>query len=191
MPDRLPGGWATLTALLFLGSVVVLLGMGRPPICTCGTVSLWHGAVYSSGNSQHLTDWYTPSHLVHGFLLYAVLAWLMPRQPIGLRLFVATLIEVAWEIAENTDWVINRYRSETIALDFVGDSVINSSADILAMLLGFALARVLPVWASVATVLVAEIGVLLAIRDNLTLNVIMLVWPLESIKAWQSAAGPV
>lgn len=168
----------------------MLLGMGRPPICTCGYVSLWHGQVYSSGNSQHLTDWYTPSHLIHGFLFYAVLAWLLPRRPLSLRLFIATVIEAAWEISENTDWVINRYRSATIAYDYFGDSIINSFADIVAMMVGFALARVLPVWASVATVVVAEVGVLFVIRDNLTLNVIMLLWPLESIKAWQSAAVP-
>lgn len=193
MPGSLGRGlsgpaWAALCGLVILAGAAALLALGRVPICSCGYVSLWHGAVQSSGNSQHLTDWYTPSHVVHGFLFYAALRWLMPRAPLGLRALLATLAEVAWEVAENTDAVINRYREATIALDYFGDSVVNSVADGLAMLAGFFLARWLPVWLSVVLVLGLEIGVAVAIRDNLTLNVLMLLWPIEGVRAWQGGA---
>jgi hypothetical protein len=181
---------ASFWPFLVLGTAAlaaaVLYWMGRVPICECGTVKLWHGAVVSSENSQHLSDWYTPSHIVHGFLFYGA-SWLLLRR-IGFwpRLALATLVEVAWEVIENTDAVIQRYREATIALDYYGDSVINSVADIAAMWLGFWLASRLPVWLSVVLVLAMELFVGWMIRDNLALNVLMLLWPLESVKAWQA-----
>ena len=160
--------------------------MGRPPICTCGSIQLWVSEVHGPDNSQHIADWYTPSHIIHGFLFY-FLGWLfLRRNPPGDRLIAAILIEAGWEVLENTNWVIDRYREATMALGYTGDSVINSLSDMLWMILGFGIARRLPVWATVALALAFELVTLLAIRDNLTLNVLMLVAPVDSIAQWQS-----
>lgn len=177
---------ALVILALIAATAAILLALGRLPICECGYVRLWHGQTGSSEGSQHLTDWYTPSHILHGLLFYWLLSVVAPRLTVGWRLAVATLIECAWEIAENSPAIIDRYRSATVSLDYYGDSVVNSVADIAAMLLGFWLARVLPVRVSVMLFVLAEAVTTYMIRDGLILNVVMLVWPVEGIRLWQS-----
>lgn len=167
-------------------SVAILWAMARPPICTCGTVTLW-GHV-GPEQSQMLADWYSPSHIVHGFLFYWALSWLWPKASVNLRFLAALVVEAAWEIVENTPMIIDRYREATIALGYSGDSILNSASDIAVMALGFLAARRLPVWASIAIVLLLEIVPLIAIRDNLTLNIWMLLAPSDAILNWQAGA---
>ena len=172
-------------ALMIAAAAAILLMMGRNPICTCGTIKLWVGETNSSDNSQHIADWYTLSHIIHGFLFYGVL-WLFARRlPVGARLLLAILVEASWEIFENTDMVINRYREATIALGYVGDSVLNSVFDILFMVIGFFFAARAPIWLTVVLAIFFEVLAAWVIRDNLTLNVLMLLYPLEAVKAWQ------
>jgi hypothetical protein len=192
-PALWPGRQAWLASLvLFAVAIAVLFAMDRPPMCTCGTIKLWHGVVQSAENSQHITDWYAPSHFTHGLLMAgaAYLLWrkwcLLGGAPSRWALPIAVVVEAAWEIAENTPMVINRYREATISLGYTGDSIVNSAADIGWMTLGFLVALRLPWWASVALGLFLELLALAVIRDNLTLNVLMLVWPIEAVAAWQS-----
>jgi hypothetical protein len=174
-------------AALVATAVMVLLAMGRVPACTCGYVKAWHGVVVSAENSQHISDWYTFSHVIHGFAFYG-LFWLLGARlgwSVGVRLVLAVALEATWEVVENTPMVIERYRAQTIALDYYGDSVLNSVADIGAMLVGFVAAWRLPILLVVGLALVMEVGVAWWIRDNLVLNILQLVYPTDAVLQWQ------
>jgi hypothetical protein len=188
-----PSRWKTpvfvaLAFAIIAAASLTLLWMGQVPICKCGYVKPWHGVVASSENSQHLSDWYTFSHIIHGFAFYGLL-WLVGRRwPVGLRLVIAVVLEASWEIFENTDFVINRYREVTISRDYYGDSVINSVMDIAWMMLGFTAASQLPLRIVVLLTIAMELAVGYWIRDNLTLNILMLIYPVEAIRRWQGGS---
>ena len=181
-----PWHYAVLAGAIILVAALILYAMGRVPICTCGTIKLWHGNPNSSENSQHIADWYSLSHVIHGILFYGLLWLVMRDKPIGARLVLAVLIETLWEVIENSPFIIERYRAATISLSYYGDSIVNSVSDILFMIVGFFLARIVPVWVSVLVIIGFEALAAYVIRDNLILNVLMLVWPLDAVKEWQA-----
>lgn len=194
-PSLLPHRSAMVATLLGAGAILfTLLAMGRPPICTCGTVRFWHGVVQSAENSQHIADWYSFSHVIHGLLFYffAHILWRRWRWFGGLparwALPIAVAFEGFWELLENSPVIIQRYREVTVSFGYTGDSIVNSMADIGWMVVGFLLASRLPVWVSVVLAIAFELFTLALIRDNLTLNVLMIVWPIDGIVAWQAQA---
>ena len=181
-------GWRHWTAVgvILVLAALILHANGRVWICACGYVDLFHPSL-DAGNSQHLFDWYTPSHIIHGFLFYALGRLVLRGRPPGERLVLAVVIEAGWEILENSPLIIDRYREATMALGYTGDSVINSVSDVAAMTFGFAIARRVPWGVTVALAIGFELLTLAIIRDNLTLNILMLVHPVDAVKAWQSA----
>ena len=171
---------------LFLADAAALLAMGRVAICPCGYVLPWYGPTGTPEANMHLADWYTPSHIIHGFLFYLIIWLAWRRGPFGWRLAAAALVEVGWEIIENTSWTIEHYRTATVSSGYIGDSVVNSLSDLSFMILGFVLARRLPLWASLAICLGLEVLAGVMVRDGLTLNVIMFIYPVDWILRWQT-----
>ena len=178
-------------------AVAILLAMDRPPICECGYVKLWHGLINDAGNSQHIADWYTPSHIIHGMIFYALGWWIFVKRGWGgtqaasrWGLPLAVFLEAAWEVAENTPMVIDRFRSVTANFGYSGDSVLNSAADIGWMSFGFWLALRFPVKWTVALAIIGEVVAGIVVRDGLVLNVIMLLFPIDAIAEWDSLGRP-
>ncbi|HLP69847.1 MAG TPA: DUF2585 domain-containing protein [Rhizobium sp.] len=184
--DKATRLWLFAVGLIVLAQIGVLHLMGRIRICECGYIKLFEPGVNTAGNSQHLADWYTPSHIIHGFLFYLLAFVLFRRRPLPTRLAFATLIEAAWELVENSPLVIDRYRTATMAIGYQGDSILNSTMDTIFMVVGFLFAARAPIWFTVSTAVFLELYVGWLIRDNLTLNVLMLLWPVEAIRVWQA-----
>ncbi|MDR3455823.1 MAG: DUF2585 family protein [Verrucomicrobiae bacterium] len=180
--------------LIFIATLALLAGaelsMGRLFFGPDGKFGFWETSIWSSENSQRLADPYSFSHIVHGIAFYGLL-WLMARRlPVEKRLLVALFVEAGWELLENSPIIINRYREATVALGYTGDSVINSMSDVLMMTLGFCFASRVKPAISLVAVAIMEIGCAWWVRDNLTLNIIMLIHPVEAIKHWQLAGQP-
>lgn len=184
--------WLWLALGLVVIQVLAVVAMGRPWICPCGFVLLWAEGGITGDSSQHIADWYTPSHVLHGVLFYALLRWVGEKRGWKLNvaaMFVAAVaLEAGWEIFENTPWVIEHYRAKTAAVDYMGDTIVNSFFDTVWMALGFVMAWRLPVAWVVAVAIVFELVALLAVRDNLFLNVMTFIWPAESVVEWQGEA---
>ncbi len=179
--------WLGLALAILAIQVLSEHYMGRLWICSCGEIKLFEPSVHSAGNSQHISDWYTPSHIIHGFIFYGLGFLVLRRYPIALRLAFATLIEAGWEILENSPIIIERYRAVTVSYGYEGDSILNSAMDTLSMAAGFVFAARAPVWLTIVIAIGFEIATAIIIRDNLALNIIMLVWPIDAIRQWQSA----
>lgn len=178
-------------AVVCTAVAAIELAMGRLPFGPDGRLGLWEGNIWSSEQSQRFADPYTFSHTIHGMLFYAVL-WLVARRaPLATRFIGALVLEGAWEILENSPIIIDRYREVTISLGYVGDSVFNSVSDIVFAGLGFLFAWRARVWITVLAILAMEIGTALWVRDNLTLNIVMLLHPIDAIRNWQMAGRPM
>jgi hypothetical protein len=186
-------GWQephTGLCLALLGAAIVLqvfglVAMGHPLICTCGYVELWHNDPAGPQTSQHLTDWYSFTHIIHGVGLYFLLWLIAPRTSFLLRLAITVGLEAAWEVFENAPFIMERYRQSALARGYYGDSIVNSVFDTATTALGFIVARMLPVWGSILLVVTIELFLGYMIRDNFTLNIIQLIHPSDAISHWQ------
>lgn len=181
--------WLAILATCALAAYL-LDQQGRLWICACGRVLLWAGDIWSADNSQHLFDPYSFTHLLHGFVFFWVVAWLWPRLDFGWQLWVAILVEAAWEVAENSEAIIQRYREATLALGYDGDTILNSLSDILLCGVGVVLARYLGFRRTLALFVLTEVILILWIRDSFLLNVLMLIYPIDAIRVWQTQLAP-
>ena len=178
--------WPALAIVAsFIATAILLRLEGRLWICACGQLRVWSGQICSSDNSQHFLDPYSFTHVLHGFLFFWLIALLLRRLGPGWQVALAVAVEAAWEVFENTNFIIDRYRSTTAALGYTGDTVVNSFGDILCCLIGFMIARGLGLRRSLIVFLVLEFVLIVWIRDSLLLEILMLVFPIDAIKAWQ------
>ncbi len=178
--------WPILAlTIILIVTVLLLRTQGRIWICACGQILLWAGDTMSSDNSQHISDPYTFTHILHGFIFFWLLVLILPRLSLTWRFVIAIFIEAAWEVVENTSFVIERYREVTASLGYTGDSIINSVADIFFCGIGFILVKYLGFWRSFILFIIIELILAFWIRDSLILNIIMLLYPLDAIKEWQ------
>lgn len=181
--------WPAVSVVMILVATVIGLRLeGRVWTCVCGGWQVWKGDVWSSHCSQHALDPYSITHMSHGLIFWCVMFWLIPKVSVAWRLVMAAGVAAMWEIAENSVYVIDRYRTVTMSLDYLGDSVLNATMDVVCCMVGFFVARALGVWKTLTLFAMTETALLFIVRDNLTLNVIMLVWPIEGIKTWQMGA---
>lgn len=176
--------WLAIVALLLL-TILQLYRQGRLWICACGEVFFWSGDIWSSDNSQHLFDPYTFTHIEHGFWFLWILLLIVPKMAPAWQLWIALALESVWEIIENTEFIIQRYREVTVSLDYFGDTILNSVSDILICGLGFVIARQLGFRRTFVLFVVMEVVLMIWIRDSLILNILMLIYPIDAIKAWQ------
>jgi Protein of unknown function (DUF2585) len=181
--------WPLLTIVAVLTTTAFLLrSEGRLWVCACGQVSFWAGKVCSSNNSQQFLDPYSFTHVLHGVLYFWLMIWLIPKLRFSWRLWLAVTIACVWEIFENTNFVIHRYRADTAALGYNGDTIINSLGDVLCAVIGFMIAYRLGFRRSIILFFAVELVLLVWIRDSLFLEIIMLIHPVPAIKAWQMCA---
>lgn len=180
--------WPWLLTGLVGVQILVLAAMNTPWICPCGEVKLWQGGILNGQTSLHIADWYSPSHAVHGMLFFWLLTAVGRGWSVPVRTLLAAVLEISWEIFENTPWVIQRFRHATAAVDYHGDSIVNSVSDIGFMLLGFYIALKLPLRWGVLLAVALELLAMWAIRDNLMLQILTFIWPIDALVDWQSRA---
>ncbi len=177
-------------ALALIGvQIAVLNQFGQPFFAASGRLLLWVGDPFSPDTSQQFSDWYSFSHIIHGFIFYGLLRLVAPRLPLGARLLLAMGLEISWEIAENTPFVIEAYRKQALAVGYVGDSIFNSVSDTVMMVLGFFFASRAPALVTVVLAIALELFTGYMIRDNLTLNILNFVAPMDAVHAWQAGAA--
>ena len=183
----------TLNIIALLGLPIIgatLYLWGQPLICTCGDVRLWVGSVFDSGNSQHIADWYTLSHILHGVLIALVGRLMFPRVSFGVLFGTAIVTGIGWELIEHTDFVLDAFRATTINQGYTGDSVLNSVADYIWMMGGFFAAYAMRTFNVVAMVAALELSAAFVARDSLTLSTLMLLYPLDAVESWQQEINP-
>jgi hypothetical protein len=180
--------FVAISAGLFIAAILAL--WGQPWICTCGEIHLWVGSIFHSGNSQHIADWYTLSHILHGVLIALAGRLFLPRLSFQWLFLIAVATGMAWEIIEHTEWVLGAFRATTINQGYYSDSVLNAVADYIWMLGGFFVARAMQTWQVIVMILVLELTAAFVARDSLTLSTIMLLFPVEALENWQQAINP-